>query len=105
MPLVKVDGVESRIIQEDIACSNGVIHVVDSVLGLPFLTVMQILESEPTLSRTFRAINYSKDLKAALSTTGNNVTIFAPSDQAWSNLDQRDLAHLFSHTHLVAKVD
>lgn len=46
---VEGGGVNATVIQPDIAATNGVLHIIDRVLGVPNQTVQQKLESDPML--------------------------------------------------------
>lgn len=45
---VEGGGVTATIIQEDIAATNGIIHIIDRVLGVPY-TILDKLRSDPML--------------------------------------------------------
>lgn len=42
-------GVNATLIQADIAQMNGVVHIIDHVLGVPFATVYDKLRTDPML--------------------------------------------------------
>lgn len=42
-------GVNATVIQPDIAAKNGIIHIIDRVLGVPYSTVLDKLRSDPML--------------------------------------------------------
>ena len=42
-------GVTSEVMEADIGATNGVIHVIDKVLGVPMETVYQKLEVDPMM--------------------------------------------------------
>lgn len=48
---VTVDGggVNATIVTANIAATNGVIHIIDRVLGIPYTTVYEKLKSDPML--------------------------------------------------------
>lgn len=46
---VEGGGVNATILQADVAATNGYIHIIDKVLGVPFTTVLQKLKSDSTL--------------------------------------------------------
>lgn len=46
---VEGGGVNATVIQPDIAALNGVVHIIDRVLGVPFTTVRDKLATDPML--------------------------------------------------------
>lgn len=39
----------ATILQADVAATNGYIHIIDKVLGVPYTTMLQKLQSDSTL--------------------------------------------------------
>ena len=79
----------STVSTPDVAGSNGVVHIVDAVIGLP--TVVTFATSNLALSNLVSALlladsqNPSPDLIGTLSGTGP-FTVFAPTDTAFADL-------------------
>lgn len=46
---VEGGGVNATIIQSDIAQTNGFVHIIDKVLGVPYTTVLGKMETDPML--------------------------------------------------------
>lgn len=46
---VEGGGVNATVIQPDLAATNGVIHVIDRVLGVPYTTVYDKLRTDPAM--------------------------------------------------------
>lgn len=46
---VEGGGVNATILQADVASTNGYVHIIDKVLGVPYMTVLGKLESDPML--------------------------------------------------------
>lgn len=46
---VEGGGVNATIIESDVASTNGYVHIIDKVLGVPYTTVLGKLESDPML--------------------------------------------------------
>lgn len=46
---VEGGGVNATIILSDIAATNGYIHIIDRVLGIPYMTVQEKIETDPML--------------------------------------------------------
>ena len=42
-------GVNATVVEKDIGTINGVIHVVDRVLGVPYQTVGERIQSDPNM--------------------------------------------------------
>ena len=42
-------GVNATVVEKDIGTVNGVVHVVDRVLGIPYQTVTERLNSDPDM--------------------------------------------------------
>lgn len=42
-------GVNATVVQPDIAATNGIIHIIDRVLGVPFMTVGRKIATDPML--------------------------------------------------------
>jgi fasciclin 1 len=46
---VEGGGVNATVIQSDIAATNGFVHIIDHVLGVPYMNIQQKLETDPML--------------------------------------------------------
>lgn len=79
---VKVNGVS--VVKADIACSNGVIHVIDEVL-LP-KNIVEIAASNDSFSTLVAAVK-AAGLAETLSGDGP-FTVFAPTDEAFAKLPE-----------------
>ncbi|OQV12062.1 Fasciclin-1 [Hypsibius exemplaris] len=101
---VEGEGVSARIVEPDLTSTNAVIHVIDQLLGIPFMNAMEKLRGEPNLSKTYKAFEQTRDLNSALTSSSSNYTVFAPSDQAWANMDLVDRNTILSKPKLLARV-
>ena len=45
-------GVNASVTESDIGTVNGVIHVIDRVLGVPYMNIGQYMESDPNMRYT-----------------------------------------------------
>lgn len=87
---VSVDG--ANVVQADICCTNGVIHVIDSV----------ILPSGDTIAATAQKAGKFQTLLAAVEAAGltgaltgeGPLTVFAPTDEAFAKLPEGTVASL-----------
>jgi len=82
---VTVNGV--NVVTTDIACGNGVIHIIDSVIGLPD-SLAATAASNTDLS-TLATVLENTDLLDTVDTTAS-ITVFAPTDAAFSVLASED---------------
>lgn len=74
----------SKIVQADIAASNGIIHAIDKVLLPPDKTIVQTAAANPNFSILVEAVN-AAGLGATLGGAGP-FTVFAPTDAAFAAL-------------------
>lgn len=79
----------AQIIEPDIEASNGTIHVIDQVVGLPKLSTF--VNNDPNLAFLLAAIsqenqpNYLETLSTHLEDDPAPITLFAPSNEAFTN--------------------
>ncbi|MCU0715870.1 MAG: fasciclin domain-containing protein [Pirellula sp.] len=94
---VKVDGgkvsVDSaNVVKTDIGCTNGVIHVIDSVI-LPASDAIPVVADKAGKFKTLLAAVKAAGLAEALSGEGP-FTVFAPTDEAFAKIPQATIADL-----------
>ena len=87
---VSIDG--AKVVTTDIACSNGVIHVIDSVL-MPASDSIPVVADKAGKFKTFLAAVKAAGLVETLSGPGP-FTVFAPTDEAFAKLPAATLADL-----------
>ena len=85
---------EASLIDADIQCSNGVVHVIDSVLLPPvpkndLASVAKKAGQFKTLLAAVKAAGLSESLSSA-----DNLTIFAPTDDAFASLPKGTVGEL-----------
>lgn len=83
---VEVNGV-SNVTTPNIEATNGVIHVVDAVIGIP--TVVTFAAADPnfsTLVTALTSLTPGTDFVSVLSDTDEAYTVFAPTNAAFSAL-------------------
>lgn len=84
---VEGGGVNSTAVQADIGATNGVIHVVDKVLGIPFQTVFRKMADDFDMSTTYLIGSHRNNLwNRRLDTESKRFTFFVPSKAAWDKL-------------------
>ncbi|CAL4059847.1 unnamed protein product, partial [Meganyctiphanes norvegica] len=83
-PIVSLEGagVNATITTQNIAAKNGVIHIIDRILGIPSETVHQKLKTDPMLSDTW-TLSQQDEWNARLDLKNEKYTFFAPSNDAW----------------------
>ena len=76
---------EATVVKADVKASNGVIHVIDSVL-LPKNDLIEVARAAGSFKTLLTALE-AADLTAALRSEGP-FTVFAPTDEAFGNLPE-----------------
>ena len=94
---VKVDGStvsidSSKVVKADIACSNGVIHVIDTVLMPVADNIPAVADKAGKFKTLLKAVKEA-GLVETLSGTGP-FTVFAPTDEAFDKLPKGTIADL-----------
>ena len=46
-------GINASVVESDIGTVNGVVHIIDRVLGVPYMTIGQYMESDPDMRFVF----------------------------------------------------
>lgn len=84
---VEGGGVNSTAIQADIGATNGVAHVVDKILGIPFQTVYEKVKDDFDLRTTYIIGHHRNDMwNRLMSEKSKRFTFFAPSKAAWAKM-------------------
>ena len=81
---VRLNGVSS-VVTADVAASNGVVHIVDAVIGLP--TVVTFATADATFSTLAGALTAQGLVPTLNGTAGSPFTVFAPNNDAFAALD------------------
>ncbi|KRT80042.1 hypothetical protein AMK59_6714, partial [Oryctes borbonicus] len=79
---VEGGGVNATVIQPDIAAKNGIIHITDRVLGVPYTTVLDKLRTDPMLNDTYH-LGQNCGFNRQFNDTTRRYTFFVPRDRAW----------------------
>ncbi|KAK8752726.1 hypothetical protein OTU49_007195, partial [Cherax quadricarinatus] len=87
VPVVSLEGggVNATITTPNIAAKNGVIHIIDRILGIPSQTVYEKLASDPMLSSTF-SLSEQDGWNERLNSRQEKFTLFVPSNEAWDTI-------------------
>ncbi|XP_076766387.1 fasciclin 1 Fas1 domain-containing isoform X2 [Xylocopa sonorina] len=80
---VEGGGVNATVITADIAATNGLIHIIDRVLGVPYTTVLDKLRTDPLLNSTY-ILGQRHRFNDQLNDTTKRFTYFAPQNAAWN---------------------
>ncbi|KAH3700592.1 hypothetical protein DPMN_075571 [Dreissena polymorpha] len=102
--LVYVEGgrVSAKVTTPDIGCTNGVIHLVNSVLFQRDFTIWYAVMGNNQLSKMKQLISKIQDLMATLGATRNGpMTVFLISDAALNNLPSDTFEHFLSNYNLI----
>lgn len=89
---VEGGGVNATIITPNIAATNGIIHIIDRLLGVPYTTVLDKLRTDPMLNSTY-SLGQARGFNNQLNDTTKRFTYFAPVDYAWT-----DAANIYPST-------
>jgi len=90
---VEGGGVNATIIQPDIGALNGIVHIIDRVLGVPTMSIVEKLSSDPIMSKSYNLTTQDdfigrmqsyKDPYAPHSQ--QKFTFLVPSDEAWETV-------------------
>jgi len=86
--MVTING-SAKVIEADVRASNGVIHIIDEVLipeDFVAQTIVQIAASNPNFSTLVSILSLPEmsDLLAAANNPTSNLTVFAPTNAAFS---------------------
>ncbi|MEM8886100.1 MAG: fasciclin domain-containing protein [Planctomycetota bacterium] len=88
----KVSVDNANVVKADIACTNGVIHVIDSVILPEMKDITQVAAGAKTFN-TLLAAAKAAGLAETLATKGP-FTVFAPTDAAFAKLPEGTVANL-----------
>ncbi|KAK2584687.1 hypothetical protein KPH14_007026 [Odynerus spinipes] len=80
---VEGGGVNATVVTANIAATNGIIHIIDRVLGVPYTTVLDKLRTDPMLNATY-FLGQRRGFNEQLNDTKKRFTYFAPRDYAWA---------------------
>ncbi|XP_076682285.1 fasciclin 1 Fas1 domain-containing isoform X3 [Andrena cerasifolii] len=79
---VEGGGVNATVVTANIAATNGIIHIIDRVLGVPYTTVLEKLRTDPMLNSTY-FLGQRRGFNEQLGDTTKRFTYFAPRNYAW----------------------
>jgi len=80
-------GVDVEVVEANIGASNGVIHSINRVLGIPVGNIHQKLEKDPMMSKSYTLGTQEHfNLRNGFNKTDMKFTYLVPSDQAWEDV-------------------
>ncbi|ODM98816.1 Fasciclin-1 [Orchesella cincta] len=82
---VEGGGVNATITQPDVGATNGVIHMIDRILGYADQDIYEKLRTDPMLQMTFR-LSSQDDFNHQFKDINRRFTLFAPSNVAWEKI-------------------
>lgn len=85
---VEGGGVNATVTQPNIAATNGFVHIIDRVLGVPYTTVFEKLKTDPMLNITYN-LGKRQMFNQQLNDMENRYTYFVPRDHAWLKFQLR----------------
>ncbi|XP_054161608.1 fasciclin-1-like [Oppia nitens] len=88
---VEGGGVNATAVQADIGATNGIIHIIDRVLGMPFQNIFDKLKSDPQLSFSFELGRQgNQNWNEQLLREDRRFTYFVPSNDAWDQFKREN---------------
>ena len=98
-------GVNGTALETDIGTHNGVIHVVDTFLGIPALTIADKMHSDPLISHSWSLAEATRlSSQLALLYPGKRLTFIVPTNAAWEKV-KRDFSAVFRSLTDIANPD
>ncbi|XP_037975018.2 fasciclin-1 isoform X2 [Plutella xylostella] len=85
---VEGGGVNATVTQPNIAATNGFVHIIDRVLGVPYTTVFEKLKTDPMLNITYN-LGKRQMFNQQLGEAEHRFTYFVPRDHAWLKFQLR----------------
>lgn len=101
---LKING--SNVIIKDIVAANGIIHVIDAVLAPPSAgpgTIVEVAAANGAFTTLLTAVE-AADLTGALLDPGADLTVFAPTDDAFAAVDTAALEALLADPDALTNV-
>ena len=87
---VESGGVNATSSLSDLGASDGILHIIDRVLGMPFKTIYEKLIDNPMLNETFQIGSQggTQNWNSKLMDKNKRYTFFAPSNTAWMEFEK-----------------
>jgi len=81
-------GVTAEVVEPDIGATNGVIHVIDRVLGVPQHTIAEKLAMDPMMSSVY-SLGNQNHFNNMFNNTEEKFTYIVPANLAWDEVNQQ----------------
>lgn len=81
-------GVTAEVVEPDIGATNGVIHVIDRVLGVPQHTIAEKLAMDPMMS-SVHSLGNQNHFNHMFNNTDEKFTYVVPSNLAWDDINKQ----------------
>jgi len=91
-----------NITEKNIGVANGFIQGIDDVMNAPHGDVVDVIKGYPETQILAKLI-HDAGLESAIK-ADQNITVFAPTDEAWNNLDQGVRTYLQQNPKLLKEV-
>ncbi|CAI5439251.1 unnamed protein product [Caenorhabditis angaria] len=96
-------GIKTAIMMDNVAATNGIVHYIERVLGVPYQTLWEIMRNESRLQRSFEMMSnlqlrYAMDPWQVL-TPEQNFTFFVPTNEAWDKVAPSLVARMNDGNH------
>merc|ERR1719266_2751552 len=89
-------GVDVSVVEANIGATNGVIHSINKVLGIPVNNIYTKLKTDPMMRRAFELGNQEHfNTNNGFNKTDVHFTYLVPTDQAWEDLKSGDFASAY----------
>ncbi|XP_023335433.1 fasciclin-1 [Eurytemora carolleeae] len=88
-------GVNASVLEKDIGTVNGVIHIIDRILGVPFQSIGDKMAADPGMSHSW-SLAVATRLSSLLlrNSPGARITMMVPTNAAWEKV-KRDFTQAF----------
>jgi len=81
-------GVTAEVVEPDIGATNGVIHVIDRVLGVPQHTIAEKLAMDPMMSSVY-SLGNQNHFNNMFNNTDEKFTYIVPANLAWDEVNRQ----------------
>ncbi|CAG0924362.1 unnamed protein product [Notodromas monacha] len=86
---VDAAGVNASIVSPDLAASNGILYVIDHVLGIPYQNVFKKLSTDPMMKITYD-LGTQRNFNEQMEDDKKKFTFFVPSNEAWEKQQSKN---------------
>ncbi|XP_045209356.2 fasciclin-1-like [Mercenaria mercenaria] len=98
------NNLKGTVVESNIRCMNGIIHIVDTLLNFPFWTVEEVMEKTPELKQFYGLVQQVEEFNTWSSTLNINQTLFVPSTSFLQNLKDYHQIRITTESGMVKKL-